>query len=112
MLQMLCTKACPKAPASRILMSSIPFLAPARAHARECTYNLFRNMRRPDLICAVPEDRPVPGFVDPDEWRFERPLRPLDMSPAGFENRAAQAGVRFNGFYLFQITDMRAELAA
>ena len=34
------------------------------------------------------------------------------MSPAGFENRAAQAGVRFNGFYLFQITDMRAELAA
>ena len=58
MLQMLCTKACPKAPASRILMSSIQFLAPARAHARECTYNLFRNMRRPDLICAVPEDPP------------------------------------------------------
>ena len=71
-------------------MSSIPFLAPARAHARECTYNLFRDIRRPDFICAVPEDRPVPGFVDPDEWRFERPLRPLDMSPAGFENRAAR----------------------
>jgi hypothetical protein len=93
-------------------MSSIQILAPARAPARDCTYNLFRNRRRPDLICAVPEDRPVPGFLDPGEWRFERTLRPLDMSPAGFESRAAQAGVRFNGFYLFQITDARSELAA
>ena len=109
---MLGTKTCPKVPASRILMPSIPFRAPARAHARDCTYNLFRNRRRPDLICAVPEDRPVPGFVAPDEWWFERTLRPLDISPPGFEGRAAQAGVRFNGFYLFQITDARLELAA
>jgi hypothetical protein len=93
-------------------MPSIPFQAPARAHARDYTYNLFRNRRRPDLICAVPEDRPVPGFVASDEWWFERSLRPLDMSPAGFEGRAAQAGVRFNGFYLFQITDARSKLAA
>ena len=93
-------------------MSSSQFLAPARAYARECTYNLFRNRRRPDLICAVPEDRPVPGFLNSGEWRFERTLRPLDMSPPGFEDRAAQTGVRFNGFYLFQITDARAELAA
>jgi hypothetical protein len=93
-------------------MSSIQLQASARAPARDCTYNLFRSRRRPDLICAVPEDRPVPGFLDPGEWRFERTLRPLDMSPAGFENRAAQAGVRFNGFYLFQITDARSELAA
>jgi hypothetical protein len=94
------------------LMSSIQFLAPTGAHARECTYNLFRNRPRPELLCAVPEDRPVPGFVDPDEWRFERTLRPLEMSPPGFENRAAQAGVRFNGYYLFQLTDSRRELAA
>jgi hypothetical protein len=93
-------------------MSSIQFLAPARAPARDCTYNLFRNRHRPDLICAVPEDRPVPGFVDRDEWGVERSLRPLDISPRGFEERAAQAGVRFNGFYLFQITDARSELTA
>ena len=93
-------------------MSSIQFLAPTRAPARDCTYNLFRNRRRPDLICAVPEDRPVPGFVDPDVWSFERTLRPLDMSPPGFEDWAAQAGVRFNGFYLFQITASHRSLAA
>ena len=93
-------------------MSSIQFLAPARASARDCTYNLFRNRPRPELLCAVPEDRPVPGFVVPGDWRFERALRPSDMSPPGFEDRAAQAGVRFNGFYLFQITDSREEMAA
>ena len=93
-------------------MSSIQYLAPARAPARECTYNLFRNRQRPDLICAVPEVCPVPGFLNSGEWRFERTLRPLDVRPPGFADRAAQAGVRFNGFYLFQITDARTELAA
>ncbi|ANY85086.1 hypothetical protein BB934_43575 (plasmid) [Microvirga ossetica] len=63
-------------------------------------------------FCAVPEDRPVPGFLVRGEWRFERALRPSDLSPAGFEERGAQAGVRFNGFYLFQITDARLALAA
>src|SRR5215207_525870 len=93
-------------------MPSIQHLAPARAHARDCTYNLFRNRARPALFCAVPEDRPVPGFLDPGDWRFERALRPSDLNPPGFEERAAQAGVRFNGLYLFQLTDWRTELAA
>ena len=93
-------------------MPSIQHLASARAHARDCTYNLFGNRQRPDLLCAVPEDRPVPGFLVPGDWRFERALRPLDLNPPGFEERAAQAGVRFNGFYLFQLTDWRTELAA
>ena len=97
---------------SGVLMSSIQHLPPVRAHARDCTYNLFRNRLRPELLCAVPEDRPVPGFLDPGGWRYERALRPSDKSPPGFEERAARAGVRFNGFYLFQITDARAELAA
>jgi len=93
-------------------MPSIQHLACAGAHARDHTYNLFRNRQRPELLCAVPEDRPVPGFIGPGGWRFERALRPSDMSPAGFEERPAQAGVRFNGFYLFQITDPGSELAA
>jgi hypothetical protein len=101
-----------KQPASGVLMSSIQHLASARASARDCTYNLFRNRQRPEILCAVPEDRPVPGFLDPGQWRFERALRPSDMSPAGFEERAARIGVRFNGYYLFQITDSRRELAA
>ncbi|UVF22523.1 hypothetical protein HPT29_025585 (plasmid) [Microvirga terrae] len=93
-------------------MSFIQHLAPARAPARGCTYNLFRNTPRPELLCAVPEDRPVPGFLDPSGWRFEQTLRPSDRSPAGFDEWAARAGVRFNGFYLFQITASRNVLAA
>lgn len=93
-------------------MPSIQRLASVKAHARDYTYNLFRNRLRPALLCAVPEDRPVPGFLDPGNWRFERALRPSDMNPPGFDDKAAQAGVRFNGFYLFQLTDPRRELAA
>lgn len=70
----------------------------------ECVYNLFRNRQRPELLCAVPEDRPVPGFVVAERWSVLRPLRPRDVPPPGFHSRAASAGVRFNGFYLFQVT--------
>ena len=93
-------------------MMSVPLLMSARSEASDCAYNLFKNKQWPESLCAVPEDRPVPGFLDPGEWRFERMLRLLDMSPPGFENRAVQAGVRFNGYYLFQLTDSRRELAA
>jgi hypothetical protein len=64
-------------------------------------YNLFRNKQRPEIICAVPEDRPVPRFIDPEQWTFEQPLRPLEVRPLGFDSKAAHVGVRFNGFYLF-----------
>jgi hypothetical protein len=93
-------------------MPSIQPLASVRAPVRDCTYNLFRNRSRPDLLCAVPEDRPIPRFLFPGDWQFARALRPSDISPAGFEKRGAQAGVRFNGFYLFQLTDARVALAA
>jgi hypothetical protein len=72
--------------------------------ARQCAYNLFRNKQRPKLVCAVPEDRPVPGFIVPEAWLFERILRSQDAAPSGFHDRAAHAGVRYNGFYLFQVT--------
>ncbi|WP_230532405.1 hypothetical protein [Microvirga roseola] len=76
----------------------------AQAHyPRERGYNLFRNKQRPDLLCAVPEDYPVPGFIIEEEWVFERALRPSDAAPPGFHARAASAGVRFIGFYLFYL---------
>jgi hypothetical protein len=45
----------------------------------ECSYNLFRNNQRPSLVCAVPEDRSVPSFIDADGWSFER-APPAKMS--------------------------------
>lgn len=89
-----------------------PLLVSASAPARECTYNLFRNRQRPELLCAVPEHRPVPSFLAPKDWMFERPLHVAEPEPAGFDDRAATVGVRFNGFDLFQITASPSKIAA
>lgn len=91
---------------------SDPLLVCASPSARECTYNLFRNRQRPDLLCAVLEHRSVPSFLAPKDWTFERPLRVAEPAPAGFEDRAASVGVRFNGFYLFQVTASPSRIAA
>jgi hypothetical protein len=85
-------------------MTMIHDAATADPLLRECAYNLFRNNQRPSLFCAVPEDRSVPGFINAEVWSFERVLRSQDVAPAGFHDRAARAGVRYNGFYLFQAT--------
>ena len=85
-------------------------LALARPEASDCAYNLFRNKQRPEILCAVPEDRPVPGFIVSEQWLYEGFARPQDAQPAGFNDRAAAAGVRFNGFYLFQVTAAQGQV--
>jgi hypothetical protein len=85
---------------------------PLQPLARECTYNLFRNRQRSELLCAVPEHRPVPSFLAPEDWTFEQPLDVAEPAPAGFDDRAAAVGVRFNGFYLFQVTASLSKIAA
>ncbi len=69
---------------------------------RECIYHLFRNRQRPQLLCAGAADRPLPGFLLPEQWLREGPLGPSDAAPPGFQERAAVTGIRLNGFYLFQ----------
>ena len=86
-----------------------------RAHARPAlaslgsarywpAFNLFRHKLKPDLVCAVPEDYPVPGFIDGSTWAFAGKISEPTTIPLGFESKAAEAGVRFNGFYLFQVS--------
>ncbi|WP_414476080.1 hypothetical protein [Microvirga sp. M2] len=82
-------------------MTSAHKTATALAGAQERAYNLFRNREFPEIICAVPEVCPVPDFIQPDQWEFERPLRPAEPHPPGFQDKAADTAVRFNGFYLF-----------
>ena len=62
------------------------------------SYNLFRRKRRPDLFCAVPEDCPVPAFVDGQEWEF---AGTVDEATLGLEREAARAVLPLTGFYLF-----------
>jgi len=69
--------------------------------ARSASYNLFRRREEPDLYCAVPQPRPVPAFVSGDEWEFAGAVLAGDGAPLGFDPRAALAGARLNGFYVF-----------
>lgn len=69
----------------------------------DCTYNLFCRSGCDSLVCAVPLDRPVPGFLAGQEWLFVRSLHPSDPLPPGFSAKAASEAARFNGFYLFYL---------
>jgi hypothetical protein len=84
-----------------VRMTSVHQPNPSRPDTDDCAYNLFRNKCLPEIVCAVPEDRPVPHFIDSEQWAFEQPLRSPEARPAGFDSNAARTGVRFNGFYLF-----------
>jgi hypothetical protein len=64
-------------------------------------YNLFRSKGSNALFCAVPEERSVPGFVTARRWEFSGRLDGQRTRPLGFDDKAAAAAVRFNGFYLF-----------
>jgi hypothetical protein len=59
-------------------------------------YNLFRARGR-DVVCAVPEDRPVPPFVHEPRWEFEGKVAEDQVRLP----RATNTAVRFNGFYIF-----------
>jgi PAS domain-containing protein len=85
-------------------MQSVQHLAPSTSGTSNSAYNLFRNKQRPEILCAVPEDRPIPRFVDREQWTYAGSLQPQDPRPSGFHDKAASAGVRFNGLYLFQVT--------
>jgi hypothetical protein len=63
-------------------------------------YNLFQREDKPDLYCAVPEDRAVPTFLRADHWMFVGRITKA-AALAGFQEEQARSGVRLNGFYLF-----------
>lgn len=63
-------------------------------------YNLFRRSAEPDVLCAVPEDKPVPPFVTAPAWEYGGHMNRDDAAPAIFRSRAVATAIRFNGFYL------------
>jgi hypothetical protein len=65
-------------------------------------YNLFRRRLTPDLCCAVPEDRPVPVFLEGSTWEYAGTMCRDDLPPSGFDLTAAELGRYLNGFHLFQ----------
>lgn len=71
------------------------------------SYNLFRLKSVEGLCCAVPESCAVPAFLGGGRWTFGGRLDAGSFLPLDFDGRAAETGVRFNGFYLFQTMDRR-----
>ena len=65
-------------------------------------YNLFRRKAEQHLYCAVPEDRPVPAFVEGREWEYRGRVADGGAPPLGFRDDAAAAAARLKGYYLFQ----------
>ena len=72
-------------------------------------YNLFRSTRSADLLCAVPEDYPVPAFINGQGWAFAGKLAEPCAAPLGFEWRGAETVVPLTGFYLFTAFGARQE---
>ena len=68
------------------------------------TYNLFRRKGHADLVCAVPEDHPVPPFIRATTWVFGGTSGDSDVDPLAFNREMADASIRHIGFYLFQKT--------
>ena len=64
--------------------------------------NLFRHKLTPDLFCVVPQDCPVPGFLEGSTWTFTGTVSENTPGPTGFDRRAAAAGGRLNSFFIFQ----------
>lgn len=65
------------------------------------TYNLFRRREEPDLVCAVPNDFPVPAFVTGEAWTFAGSIAAPSEAPPGFSAEVAERGAETCGFHLF-----------
>src|SRR3954466_12035315 len=64
--------------------------------------NLFRHRLMPDLFCAVPQDCPVPGFIEGSAWAFAGTLSVRTPAPAGLAWETAMASAWRRGFVIFQ----------
>lgn len=67
-------------------------------------YNLFSRKDAPELYCAIPEDRPVPDFINGD-WQFMGVLASYQCAPGGFIHKVAATSVQMNGYYVFMRYD-------
>ncbi|HEX2136650.1 MAG TPA: hypothetical protein VHG30_12245 [Microvirga sp.] len=68
----------------------------------QATLDLYRRKPEADLLCAVPEGDPLPGFLDARTWQFIGALKDPTTVLSDFNRTAAEASVRVNGFYLFE----------
>ena len=90
----------------KAIRSAIPSTSP---NGFRPAYNLFRSKQSPDLLCAVPEDYPVPAFINGQGWAFSGKVDEPSVAPLGFEWERAETMVPLTGFYLFTAFDAGLE---
>ena len=64
-------------------------------------FNLFRHETLSDLLCAVPEDCPVPSFVTGSRWTFAGSVTEAAYGSVELNWPGVREDVRLIGFYLF-----------
>src|SRR4051794_19701714 len=67
------------------------------------TYNLFRSRHDCTVICAVPQDRPIPSFIEATAWMYDSTVWDTGVVPPEFLPLAARSSGDLNGFYLFYL---------
>ena len=66
------------------------------------SFNLFCRRDEPDIRCAVPEERPVPAFLEGPVWQFAGKIDGAALAAAGFGHSVVAEAVQAQGYYIFQ----------
>lgn len=65
------------------------------------SYVLFACQFARDTYCAVPTSYPIPDFLVGPGWRFVAVLNRKRSRQPGFREKAAEAAISRDGYYLF-----------
>jgi hypothetical protein len=65
------------------------------------TFTIFRRVTQPNVMCAVPSNEPVPGFVCAPDWEYVTTSMPDRPRPEGFNDGLARFSTELQGYYLF-----------
>ena len=65
-------------------------------------FNIFCRRDEQDIRCAVPEERPVPAFLEGPIWQFSGKIDAAALGAAVFGERVIADAVRAQGYYIFQ----------
>ena len=65
-------------------------------------FNIFSRRDEPDIRCAVPEERPVPVFLEGPVWEFIAKIDGASLAAAGFGSGAIAEAIQAQGYYIFQ----------
>jgi hypothetical protein len=65
-------------------------------------FNTFCRRDEPDIRCAVPEERPVPSFLEGPVWEFTGKIDGAALAAAGFGEGVVAEAIQAQGYYIFQ----------